>query len=45
MTPPADRSSAILRFNPHVQALPLYNAGMSLDRARALSGYAPPRRR
>ena len=31
-------ASARLAFNPHVAALPAYNAGMSLSRARALSG-------
>ena len=30
--------TAALKVNPHVAALPPYNAGMSLARARALSG-------
>lgn len=32
-------ASAALMVNPHVAALPPYNAGMSLARARALSGH------
>ncbi|MBX7198611.1 MAG: aminotransferase class I/II-fold pyridoxal phosphate-dependent enzyme [Rhodospirillaceae bacterium] len=32
------KSSARLAFNPHVAALPAYNAGMSVAKARALSG-------
>ena len=32
------KPSARLAFNPHVAALPAYNAGMSLGKARALSG-------
>ena len=35
---PATAAAASLQFNPHVQALPVYNAGMSLGRARAISG-------
>jgi histidinol-phosphate aminotransferase len=35
-----DRPSSRLAFNPHVAALPSYNAGMSVARARALSGHA-----
>lgn len=31
--------TAALKVNPHVAALPPYNAGMSLTRARALSGH------
>ena len=34
------KASAALKVNPHVAALPPYNAGMSLDKARALSGHA-----
>lgn len=38
--PPAHLSaSSALPVNPHVAALPPYNAGMSLERARALSGH------
>ncbi|MHB1205812.1 MAG: aminotransferase class I/II-fold pyridoxal phosphate-dependent enzyme [Rhodospirillaceae bacterium] len=33
------RPSARLAFNPHVAALPAYNAGMSVARARSLSGH------
>ena len=35
----AGSASAALMVNPHVAALPSYNAGMSLARARALSGH------
>lgn len=43
MTPPEvmdprPKSSSRLAFNPHVAALPAYNAGMSVAKARALSG-------
>lgn len=41
-SPPRTKSapaSAALQVNPHVSALPPYNAGMSLARARALSGH------
>lgn len=37
-TRPKPHSSQSLKFNPHVAALPGYNAGMSVARARALSG-------
>ena len=37
-TRPKPLSSLRLKFNPHVAALPGYNAGMSVARARALSG-------
>src|SRR3954471_20650005 len=37
-TRPKTPASAHLAFNPHVAALPAYNAGMSLARARTLSG-------
>src|SRR3954465_8401501 len=37
-TRPKSLSSARLGFNPHVAGLPAYNAGMSVARARALSG-------
>lgn len=39
MTEHAHKASAALRVNPHVAALPPYNAGMSLAKARALSGH------
>ncbi|MDQ2066022.1 histidinol-phosphate transaminase [Xinfangfangia sp. CPCC 101601] len=38
-TPPRDLRPAALQVNPHVSALPTYNAGMSLDKARAISGH------
>ncbi len=39
MTPSAsDNKPHGLRFNPHVAALPTYNAGMSIELARAISG-------
>ena len=31
-------SLSLLSFNPHVSALPVYNAGLSVSAARALSG-------
>ena len=33
------QAAAALKVNPHVAALPPYNAGMSLERARAISGH------
>ncbi len=39
MTEPAHKASAALKVNPHVAALPTYNAGMSLAKARAISGH------
>lgn len=36
---PPSKASTALKVNPHVAALPPYNAGMSLDKARALSGH------
>ena len=41
MTAPlhTSKASAVLQVNPHVAALPPYNAGMSLAKARALSGH------
>lgn len=39
MTEHAHKATAALKVNPHVAALPPYNAGMSLAKARALSGH------
>ncbi len=39
LTPKPETAAATLQVNPHVAALPPYNAGMSLARARALSGH------
>ncbi len=38
-TPKTNTASGALKMNPHVAALPPYNAGMSMDRARAVSGH------
>ncbi len=39
MTTKAETAMEALPVNPHIAALPAYNAGMSLERARALSGH------
>ncbi len=36
--PASDNASHGLRFNPHIAALPPYNAGMNVEVARAISG-------